>query len=230
MHSIAPVLRRRKPRPGPELEMLASALESGLPIGFPGQPTILREPELPVGSPDVVAMFPRARKLQARAPLSPAHARVLHQMWLSGGVRVPDLARLLHISPRRLTTLVDELTELDLVWCRGTYCATRSLDRIFPVRQIVAVEAKMTDWKKGLDQAEANLWFASVSYLLLPHRRVLTAPIQAATNRGVGLLSYDDRSVRRLVRPRPVEIPRSYGSWLLSEWLIESSGCDQCWN
>lgn len=209
--------------------MLSAALDSGLPTGFSGSPEILREPELPVGSPDVVAVFPRATKPPPRTPLTTAHTRILHQLWLSGGVRVPELARLLHISPRRLETLVGYLTEMDLVWCRGSYCAARPLNRIFPIRQIVAVEAKMSDWKTGLNQAESNLWFASVSYLLLPHRKELSAPVRAAADRGVGILVYDGRRVRRLVQPRPVQIPRSYGSWLFSEWLIQRWSLDECW-
>lgn len=225
MRAHAPVLRHRRPRPGPELDLLSSALDAGLPTGFPGSPQILREPELPVGSPDVVALFPRAsRPPEPRTPLSPSQTRVLHQLWLSGGVRLSELARLLHVPPRRLDGIIQHLTSLDLVWCRGTFVSARALDRIFPLRQIVTVEGKISDWRKGLDQAESNLWFASVSYLLLPHRTRLSEPMRAAIDRQVGLLIFDGKRVHRLVKPRPVEIPRSYGSWLLSEWLIQQRG------
>jgi hypothetical protein len=87
----------------------------------------------------------------------------------------------------------------------------------------------MSDWRTGLEQAESNLWFASVSYLLLPKRKNLGTLIDATSTKGIGLLIYDGRQVHRLVQPRPAPIPRSYGSWLFSEWLLQHWSLRKCW-
>jgi hypothetical protein len=216
------VFRHRRPRPGPEHELLASALRVGLPTGLSGTPLVLREPELPVGSPDVVAVFPRVTQHLERPALVPAQARILHQVWLSRRVQVDELSRLVHVPQRKLRSILGMLCEFGLVYLRGQFCVTRPLNYIFPLRHIVAVEAKMTDWRAGMDQAESNLWFASASYLLLPIRRDYSKPMAAAASRGIGLLTFDGRRVRRLVRPRTVPIPRSYGSWMLSEWFLQN--------
>ncbi len=39
----------------------------------------------------------------------------------------------------------------------------RSLNDIFLARQIIAIEAKMTDWRRAIEQAIANTWFASTA-------------------------------------------------------------------
>lgn len=224
-----PLLRHRRPRPGPELDLIASAFEAGVPMGFPGSPEILREPELPVGSPDVVAVFPRRTFHAERQPLDETHVRVLHQIWLSGGVDINALSFLIHMAPRKLARVIRVLDHLGLVRCRGEYCTARPLASIFPIRQIVAIEAKISDWRTGLEQAESNLWFASVSYLLVPKRKSPESLVKAASTKGVGLLILDGRRVRRLVQPRPVAIPRSYGSWLFGEWLIQHRSLCKCW-
>jgi hypothetical protein len=60
--------------------------------------------------------------------------------------------------------------------------------------QIVAVEAKLSKWKKALSQARSNMAFADQSYVALPssRRSVLPAVAGAFQAAGVGLLFVAD--------------------------------------
>lgn len=185
---------------------------------------MLREPELPTGSPDVVVVYSRAGRCHRRQTLPQKHLRVLHQLWVSGGTEEGELASMLSLGPRRLRSIVFELEEAGVIQRRDTFLATRSLESIFRPRQIVAIEAKISDWRGAFRQAHANLWFASESYVLLPKRRALEAPVECAMRWGIGLLMWDGARVRRVVRPQRYPIPSSYGSWLFSEWLNEKEG------
>lgn len=212
------LFRHRQPRPGPELDLLNGALESGLPTGHRGTPITLREPELPSGSPDFIALYARD-EVSPRAPLLHHHLQVLHQLWVCRGTREDSLSKMLNIGRRRLERILCDLVEAGVIRKRGDFCEARSLTSIFGVRQIVAVEAKMSDWKTAIQQAQNNLWFASESYVLIPERRDLSAMIDSAARVGVGLLVYTGQNVRRVTRARRYPIPSSYGSWLFSEWL-----------
>lgn len=214
------LFRHRRPRPGPELDLLNGALKSGLPTGHRGKPITLREPELPTGSPDFIALYARG-DVAPRPPLLCQHLQVLHQLWVCHGTRGPALAKMLNMSPRRLESILADLVEAGVIHRRGDFCQPRSLTSIFGVRQIVAVEAKISDWRTAIQQAQNNLWFASESYVLVPERRDLSAMIDSAERFGVGLLIYTGNHVRRAAKARKYPIPSSYGSWLFSEWLHE---------
>lgn len=60
--------------------------------------------------------------------------------------------------------------------------------------QIVAVEAKLSNWKKALSQARSNMAFADQSYVALPfsRRSLLPRLTTAFQSAGVGLLFVDD--------------------------------------
>jgi hypothetical protein len=74
----------------------------------------------------------------------------------------------------------------------------------------IAFEAKLTDWRRALDQAYRNTCYAEESYVLLPATRAKYAMkyIAEFEERGVGLCSLDQRQLEILHRPSakvPVE-------------------------
>jgi hypothetical protein len=95
------------------------------------------------------------------------------------------------------------------------------MSKMFVVKRIVAIEAKMRAWRDGLDQAVANMWFASHSYILIPALKCLRTIREEAEKFGVGVLVFDGDQTRTVLRPRKQRIPASYGSWLINEWAVE---------
>jgi DUF1365 family protein len=116
--------------------------------------------------------------------------------------------------------LVDDLLNADLISTRGSFVTARPLGKIFAARHIIAVEAKIKNWRKALQQAVANLWFASHSYILLPPLRTLNRVVKEAKKFGVGVLVFDGKKTKMVFRPKRQQIPISYGSWLISEWAL----------
>jgi hypothetical protein len=67
--------------------------------------------------------------------------------------------------------------------------------------EIVAFEAKLTNWRRALDQAYRNTAYASQSYVLLPPdvaRRALSEREEFKL-RGIGICSFDGRRVDVLI-------------------------------
>jgi hypothetical protein len=103
---------------------------------------------------------------------------------------------------------------------RGRF-APRSISKVFIAKKIVAIEAKMRAWRVALEQAAANLWFASHSYILVPALNCLRLICEEAKKLGIGVLVFDGKQIRTVLSPRKQPIPVSYGSWLINEWALE---------
>ena len=73
---------------------------------------------------------------------------------------------------------------------------------------------------RRIDQARANIWFASHSLILLPRDRYNDRVRDAATECGVGVLTFDGQTTSMPVKPIENPIPASYGSWLFNEWAL----------
>jgi hypothetical protein len=81
---------------------------------------------------------------------------------------------------------------------------------------LIAIEAKLKDWKQALHQAYRNLCFAHRSFVLLPKAAALTAMASLAEfeQRGVGLC-YIDGSELVVLHDSPHNLPLE--PWLASE-------------
>jgi hypothetical protein len=90
----------------------------------------------------------------------------------------------------------------------------RSLSKTFAIRRIVAIEAKVNEWRAALDQAFVNTWFTPESYVLVPVIPRGADLLETALRQGVGVLSKE----RPNLEPRPAMHPTSYASWLFNEW------------
>src|ERR1043165_3459244 len=214
------VLRRRPLRRGPESRLVTRALRALAGSSGPSA-VILREPELPTGAPDLVLLFPRSTSLSAkRSMLTREHFRLLHALHALGPTPTRSLARSLNREMDPVRRLLGALAEARLVTVEAQRAYPLSIRRTFGLRRIVAVEAKMTDWRTGLEQAVANTWFASESYLLVPDRSIAERAMRAAAAFGVGVLHLDRDRLRVTQQSAKLAIPLSDGSWILSEWVV----------
>lgn len=73
--------------------------------------------------------------------------------------------------------------------------------------QTVAVELKVDNWRRAVEQAYINRWFASESWVGLWHAHVTPAATRAAADAGVGVLIVTRRTVYP-IRP-PARPPRA---------------------
>lgn len=179
------------------------------------------EPELPTGFPDLVLVRGGFRRQARRGkPLTAQHMRVLHHLFLTRGRSLESLHQDLLLPQARARQLLDRLRRAHLIRRHGDIFRPRRLDEIFKTRSIVAVEAKMANWKSALAQAIANLWFASHSYILIPANRNLRSVVQEARKHSIGVMVYAERRYRLAHWAPRQRIPSSYGSWLFNEWVL----------
>jgi hypothetical protein len=214
---LGPSFRHRQV--GPENELVDWFLDN-LPIRVPrgSHATVFREPRLQSGFPDVVITIWNVKTTESwspkRAHLTDRDIRVMHHIGQRGACSLSELQLLFS---DRIAPCIERLLAAEMVRPRKDIWVARSLAKAFAVRRIIAIEAKMSDWTVALEQAHLNTWFASESYVLLPHVGRREKVVAEASAAGIGIWSREDGKVHPALS-EPTPMPRSYASWLFNEW------------
>lgn len=218
----------RQSKVGPEAELVQGALSAGFPLRLGGRTVGLAEARLPTGYPDllIAALSSRTPKIPPeRRALGLDHIRLLHRVFHAGSLLERDLKPCVVGGRRRTHRLVSDLVEAELLTRRAGRLRQRSLRASFFLTRLVAVEAKVSNWKKALEQAIANTWFASESYVLLPWRKELESVAATAARHGIGVMAYDGKRVHIAQKSMRWSLPSSFGSWIVNERILrELSG------
>jgi len=206
----------RKGRSGPEQDLVDWFLELHAVKPRKGERlTVFREPRLPSGFPDIVVVVwnesVAAKWANERRNIVSADLRLMQRLATAGPARTLDLKSL--FGPEIERSLA-RLERADMAVLQTDRWRARPLPRIFAIRRIVAIEAKVTEWRVALNQAFINTWFTPESYVLVPAIPKGANLLEDALQHGIGVLS---KEKPRLVERRLTE-PRSYASWLFNEW------------
>lgn len=211
------------------MDFLETALETATEGGlWFGEATIFfREPALPTGFPDLVAVVPRQQELLVkpeRFALGSEHLQLLHYIFSARSTSISAAADALLWSERSLKTMVEELESAELIRRSPRRVRCAALKEVFVAKRIIAIEAKIDKWEEAIRQAVGNTWFASDSFILLPDKRWSEEVREAATRFGIGVFTHDGTQTRVRMRAQSRRIPASYGSWLVNEWAIRRTG------
>ena len=88
-----------------------------------------------------------------------------------------------------INTAVDRLAPLGLEVFLGVPCLSRCIDMVIVQGTLpVAIEFKLHDWRRGIDQAAEHRLAVDRTYVCLPPRKVSAAMKEAFAESGVGLL------------------------------------------
>jgi len=213
-----PGLSFRRRLLGPETDLVEWFLGQPLPLPPGHRATIFREPRLPSGFPDLVIVIWNAsvaeRWTPARADLNASDLRLMHVLTCAGPQTECELQSAL--SSNNMPDSLDRLVEASMIRKENTHWNPCPLSSVFATTQIIAVEAKVNEWRHALNQAHLNTWFTSHSCILVPKiPRKSTMP-QDARDLGVTVLTQADVSWD--LKHADQHQPRSYISWLFNDW------------
>ena len=215
----------RKPTTGPELDLTDSFVNAYV-ANFKTDTTALavfREPRLTTGFPDVVLVeyIPATFEKWAasRSKLKVTDLKVLQH--LSGGIEqeTETLLEQLGGTPPLMIKTLTNLLDSGLVNYKKNRWKIKAFNQIFGIKRLISVEAKMKDWKGVFTQAQANLWYASESYVLFPTLKLNTKAMAVAQNTGIGILNFNLGRILNIQPSKQLSLPRCYTSWLFNEWL-----------
>jgi hypothetical protein len=218
-----PDLRFRNGNTGEEAELLRGfLLDLRVPVRCGEGVCAFVEPSIGHAFPDAVLVT--LRDDVASQPtshwLGKHDLRTAQILLTLGGA---TLERLLQLVGNAVHGSLTRLEEAGFARLRRGEWRLRALSKLFPVRRIVAIEAKLTPCVRVLEQASANRWFADEVYALLPEIPRSRTFLETAKNWGVGIwVAGQSRPVLKsasIVDRQPL----SYASWLLSGWATLAS-------
>lgn len=215
----------RKSKKGPEQEFVQNFTEH---ISYYFQKkdsriAVFYEPQLDTGFPDIVFIEYNPSIFDAwkepRYSLLPADLKVLHHLYHSGGSNSEALTNQLGINSKNLLTSLERLLDSKLIKRTAKHWKPYCLKRTFAIKKIIAIEAKIKNWKSAFRQAETNKWFSSESYVVSPVLRPTTSIVNTARRLGVGIYTFNATGINEVNQAVKGKLPACYASWMFNEWI-----------
>lgn len=219
-------LKFKRSKSGPEAELVKSFVNSSSGI-FENRTLkmkIFQEPFIGISIPDLVIVFWDESLLNdwesERNCLEMHDIKILHHMFLNNDfVDTDSLKNSLGYPVSQIERTIERLMKAGLLVEKSKKFKPGGLEKIFFVKIIISIEAKIKTWKKAFEQAWLNDLFASESYVLLPHNRINSQIVKYSKKSGIGLLGHQEKVTKIVSKPIRKEIPSSYTSWLFNEYI-----------
>lgn len=140
---------------------------------------------------------------------------------------IENLGKHLKIKNGLLLKVIKNLTDRDLINCfnNGGLRAKPYKDN-YVIKEILAFEAKLNNWKKAVIQSERHLWFTNSSFVILPElsKTVLSRVQEACNEKGIGLIvQVGERNFQIQKKPLYKKHIDSIIYWKINEALVDGS-------
>jgi hypothetical protein len=124
--------------------------------------------------------------------------------------------------PERQTLVsLEKLMEAKLITYRSGGWRVRELRTVFSITKLIAVEAKIRDVGKVVDQSFINTRFASHSYALTSSAKPHIETIRMFSDCGVGLYCKGSKFIK-YVEAKQQALPSSYLCYQFNEWIAKA--------
>lgn len=126
---------------------------------------ILEEVSLGLGIADLVVTF--KKKCTRRTPLTKLEIHILTSIKTDEGISYDKLINSTRISKSKLINSLSSLEKNNLVICQdGKYYIKDNYE--FCISDTIAIEAKLTNWRRAINQAYHYKWFSYNSFVCMP--------------------------------------------------------------
>jgi hypothetical protein len=181
------------------------------------------EPRIDSGFPDVVFATYRPSILdnwsEEREKLGTSDLKLLSFLSYTPNATRDIIISKLGLPERQTLKSLQKLLDAKLIVRRYNCCwQARNIRDIFSITKLVAVEAKMSNVSKVVEQSFLNTWFASQSYALTNATNPHNDTIQSFSQYGVGLYCRSNR-FKKIVDAKQYALPSSYLSFQFNEWI-----------
>lgn len=189
------------------------------------QLAVFVEPRIDSGFPDVVfaSYLPSIidNWSDKREALDVFDLKLLSYLCTAEDAAGAKIISTLGFPEKQTLTSLEKLMDAKLISYRGRSWRVRELRDVFSLTKLIAVEAKLNDINKVVEQTHLNTRFASHSYALTNSAHPQGATVKTFKRFGLGLYGKDSQ-FRRIVEARPFSLPSSYLSFQFNEWIGRS--------
>lgn len=194
-----------------------------------GNKVIITEMETNFGRPDIVILYYNDKLLKSRQntvykqkflrEYSYLMAYLFKKRWVSK----KKIMSFFSFTEKQLNKFINELLEMELIEVKGSNIKTKPANELLVIKRIKVIEAKLSDWKYVIEQAERHLWFSRESYILLPNisQYIIEQTSSNCLKLGLGLLTVDTNKNLELVKPQSSAVINTPLLWELNEKLVK---------
>ena len=180
------------------------------------------EPRIDSGFPDVVFASYRPSILEnwsdERSKLDVSDFKLLSFLCYTPNATGDIIISKLGLPERQTLKSLEKLLDAKLIVHRNMCWQARNIRDIFSITKLVAVEAKMSNVSKVVEQSFLNTWFASHSYAVTNSVNPHNDTIQSFSQCGVGLYCRG-KQFKKVVDAKQYSLPSSYLSFQFNEWI-----------
>jgi hypothetical protein len=180
------------------------------------------EPRIGSGFPDVVFAAYRPSILDnwsvEREKLDTYDLKLLSFLCYTSNTTGNVIMAKLGFPEKQTIKSLEKLLAAKLILFRNNSWKARNTRDIFSITKLIAVEAKLNNVSKVVDQSHINTWFASHSYALTNAMNPHSGTVQSFSKCGVGLYC-KGKQFRKVVEAKQYALPSSYQSFQFNEWI-----------
>jgi len=186
------------------------------------QLAVFVEPRIDSGFPDVVFASYLPSILDnwsdEREKLDVFDLKLLSYICNAQNAKGTKIIAKLGFPEKQTLTSLEKLMDAKLILYRSGSWRIRELRDVFSITKLIAVEAKLNDVSKVIDQSFVNTRFASHSYALTNSANPNRETIRTISKYGIGLYCKTSR-FKRCVEAKQYALPSSYLSYQFNEWV-----------
>lgn len=229
-HNIEKIgLYTRNVTQGEEIELVKEFIEYYIHLFLKNNKlnnlAVFVEPKIASGFPDIVFASYSPEIIdnwsEAREKLDIIDLKVLSHLILVRGCTGSALIMNLKLPEKSILLSLEKLMDAHMI-CRshGVWMPI-ALKKIYSVRKLVSVEAKISDMRKVAEQSLINTWFASQSYAVMSTSNPQSTTIRHFEKQGTGLYC-KRKGFQKVVEAQKLNLPSSYLSLQFNEWIGKS--------
>lgn len=180
------------------------------------------EPKISSGFPDIVFASYSPEILNnwscEREKLTLNDLKIMSHLIMRKGCTGNDLMKELKLPERSTLQSIENLMDANMVFRSQGLWKPVDMKKIYNIKKLISVEAKMTDMKKVAEQSLINTWFASQSYALTNISNPQNNTIRNFERQGTGLYC-KKKNFKKVVEAKRLRLPSSYLSLQFNEWI-----------
>ncbi|MFZ1685433.1 MAG: hypothetical protein WAU88_15055 [Candidatus Zixiibacteriota bacterium] len=165
-------------------------------------------------------LFPRS----PRMGLSEVGGLAMSFLAQVGESELVVLGEELGLGPARIQRACKELESRNLISRVNSIIRPNPIQDTFVVQRVEVFEAKLTNWRVAIKQAQRHLWFAGQGSIVLPLLSDATWQMVASqcSRAGIGLISHRvDGTFEEAVRPSELPLSNSPMLWRINENVVD---------
>lgn len=117
---------------------------------------------------------------------------------------------------------IERLLDAEMINRNNREWQPKPLNQLYGLKELIAVEAKLSNNARVIDQAVSNTWFASESYTLIDSIKPNKKTIETYSNKGIGMYG-KDKNFFKIIDATKLSLPSSYVSLQFNEWVGNQS-------